>query len=135
MNKFKQKIISEAVSYFDKIYLHVLPHEKLIIGKRGLINSEKNNGIVLAVGSSSCTDLRLNDEDIYARLRFNGVWEDVIIPYEAVDALLNDLHKPTCIFNFPVYEKNEAVNNNTVNTDSSNKKQAVIIKPDFTNKK
>lgn len=132
MDKFKQKIIGEAVAYFDKIYIHVLPHEKLVIGERGLINSEKNNGIVLAVGSSSCKDLRLNDENIYARLRFNGVWEDVLIPYEAVDALLNDLHKPTCVFNFPVYEEFENKNNDFTSSNNSEKKQAVIIKPDFT---
>lgn len=132
MDKFKQKIIGEAVAYFDKIYIHVLPHEKLVIGERGLINSEKNNGIVLAVGSSSCKDLRLNDENIYARLRFNGVWEDVLIPYEAVDALLNDLHKPTCVFNFPVYEEFENKNNDFTSSNNNEKKQAVIIKPDFT---
>ena len=106
MNQLKKLIINAAMEKFDKIYIHALPHNKLIVGERGLINTEKNNGIVLAIGSSSCSEFKMEDDFIFAKLRFNGVWEDVFIPYEAVDAVLNDLHKPLCIFNFPYYEEN-----------------------------
>lgn len=137
MNKFKKTMISAAMEEFGKIYIHALPHTKLVVGERGLINSEKNNGIVLAIGSSSCSEFNMEDDFIFAKLRFNGVWEDVFIPYEAVDAVLNDLHKPLCIFNFPYYEdSNENVLNINKSSDTAykkvEKKQAVIVKPDFT---
>lgn len=131
MNKLKKTLITITMEKFGKIYIHSLPHAKLVVGERGLINSEKNNGIVLAIGSSSCAEFRLEDDFIFAKLRFNGIWEDVFIPYESVDAVLNDLHKPICIFNFPMYEENNTIN---VSKSSKNieKKQAVIVKPDFT---
>ena len=122
MNKLKKTVISAAMEEYGKIYIHSLPHPKLIVGERGLINSEKNNGIVLAIGSASCSE-----------------WENVFIPYEAVDAVLNDLHKPLCIFNFPYYESNEE-NVLRINTNPNmpnkpqEKKQAVIVRADFTKK-
>ena len=57
---------------FDKIYIHALPHNKLIVGERGLINTEKNNGIVLAIGSSSCSEFKMEDDFIFAKLRYKG---------------------------------------------------------------
>lgn len=139
MNKLKKNIINAVTEEFDKIYIHALPHSKLIVGERGLINSEKHNGIVLAIGSSSCSEFKLEDDFIFAKLRFNGVWEDVFIPYEAVDAVLNDLHKPLCIFNFPFYEENnESVINfnqpSSMKNNDNAKKQAVIVKPNFNRK-
>ncbi len=108
MNQLKKLIINAAMEKFDKIYIHALPHNKLIVGE-------------------------------FAKLRFNGVWEDVFIPYEAVDAVLNDLHKPLCIFNFPYYEENNEnvmrINKYTAVPDKqTEKKRAVIVKPDFTKK-
>ena len=139
MNQLKKLIINAAMEKFDKIYIHALPHNKLIVGERGLINTEKNNGIVLAIGSSSCSEFKMEDDFIFAKLRFNGVWEDVFIPYEAVDAVLNDLHKPLCIFNFPYYEENNEnvmrINKYTAVPDKqTEKKRALIVKPDFTKK-
>ena len=124
MNQLKKLIINAAMEKFDKIYIHALPHNKLIVGERGLINTEKNNGIVLAIGSSSCSELKMEDD---------------FIPYEAVDAVLNDLHKPLCIFNFPYYEENNEnvmrINKYTAVPDKqTEKKRAVIVKPDFTKK-
>ena len=139
MNKLKKITINAAMEEFDKIYIHALPHPKLIVGERGLINAEKNNGIVLAIGSSSCSEFKMEDDFIFAKLRFNGIWENVFIPYEAVDAVLNDLHKPLCIFNFPYYESNEE-NVLRINTNPNmpnkpqEKKQAVIVRADFTKK-
>ena len=40
MNKFKKLLIEAAMNEFGKIYIHALPHPKLIVGERGLINSE-----------------------------------------------------------------------------------------------
>ncbi len=107
MNEFKKTVITKALEEFEKIYIHALPHPKLVVGDRGLINSEKNNGIVLAIGSASCSEFSMDDDYMYAKLRFNGVWENVLIPYESVDAVLNDLIKPLCIFNFPYYEEKD----------------------------
>ncbi len=126
MNKFKKMMINKIMEDFEKIYIHALPHDRLIVGQRGLINSEKNKGIVLAIGSHICKNFKLEDDYIFATLRFNGVWEDVVIPYEAVDVILNDLQKPLFIFNFPYY--------NTNDSDTTNKKEAVIVKPNFTKK-
>ena len=139
MNKLKKTVISAAMEEYGKIYIHSLPHPKLVVGERGLINSEKNNGIVLAIGSASCSDFKMEDDYIFAKLRFNGVWENVFIPYEAVDAVLNDLHKPLCIFNFPYYESNEEnvlrINRNpNMHNKPKEKKQAVIVRADFTKK-
>lgn len=139
MKKLKKTVIAEAMETFGKIYIHSIPHQNLIIGERGLINNEKNNGIVLAIGSASCSEFRMEEDFIFAKLRFNGMWEDVFIPYEAVDAILNDLHKPLFIFNFPYYAENEeritGVQTQTQERKTEPKKKAVIVKPDFTKSK
>ncbi len=140
MNKFKKLIISQTLEEFERVYIHALPHPKLIVGERGLINSEKNNGIVLAIGSASCSEFTMEEAYMYAKLRFNGVWENVVIPYESVDAVLNDLIKPSCIFNFPYYEENSNKLKLNKYPSSNNKEysksntQSNIIRLDFTKK-
>ena len=134
MRKLKQNIINATLDEFGKIYIHSLPHAKLVVGERGLINSEKNNGIVLAIGSASCSEFRMEDEYIYAKLRFNGVWEDVFIPYEAVDAILNDLHQPKCIFNFPYYAMNDETIITANGKEKPKNKKTVIIQSNFKDK-
>ena len=137
MNQLKKLVINETLEKFEKVYIHALPHPKLLVGERGLINSEKNNGIVLAIGSASCKEFTMDDNFMYAMLRFNGVWENVVIPYESVDAVLNDLNKPLCIFNFPFYEESNIINTNThlnKNIKHENQQPAVIVRADFTKK-
>ena len=41
MNKLKKITINAAMDEFNKIYIHALPHPKLIVGERRLISPMK----------------------------------------------------------------------------------------------
>ena len=132
MNSIKEKVITTAMNERERIYIHAYPHEKLSIGKRGLIGNERSDGIVLSISPASCTDFRFEETGLSMRLRFSGVWENVFIPFEAIDAVLDNLNTPSFVFNFP---KNSDRNDTKPAPVKKDRQQAEIIRPDFTKKK
>lgn len=101
MNKIKKLTINAALECYSKIYIHANPHPELAIGRRGLVGDEQNNGIVLAISSTSCSDFEMTEDRFTAQMRFAGSWEDVFVPLEAIDAILDELSMPEYVVNFP----------------------------------
>ena len=133
MSSLEEKIISATLDSKERVYLHVSPHEKLLIGKRGLVGPEQTNGIILSINASSAAELAFNENEIYVKLRFAGKWEDVFIPYEAVTAVFDDLKSPTIAINFIKHTLKPATKN--INTNSEEKTDGKIIRPDFTKRR
>ena len=132
MKSLVKKIISATLDEREKIYIHALPNKDLVIGRRGLINHEQTEGILLSISAASATDLVLEETLLYVKLRFSGKWEDVFVPYDSIRMILDDLKEPTIVFNFiPV----ENIPNNPKPV-SDNKKQttAKVIRPNFNKK-
>lgn len=130
MHEFIKETLEAAFDKFDKIYIHCAPREDVYIGKRGLQGPEKKDGIMLSFSMASAKNMKLENDGVSAELRFAGKWEEVFLPYDAIDALLDDLQEPSFIFNFIISE-------NLKKTDEKrekrkNGKTAEILKPDFT---
>ena len=133
MNRLKEKTISAALEMSGRIYIHASPHEELFIGKRGLIGQEEKNGIVLLISESSCRNLEIGQSGISAELRFAGIWENVFIPYESIDAVLDDIGKPSFIFNYPLAKGASA--SSAEKAPEKEKKLAEVVTLDFKNPK
>ncbi len=61
-----------------------MPHPKLEIGKRGLLNAEKESGIVLVFGDKAVKVLDSQPDYLFAELQFGSTWEPTILPWDAV---------------------------------------------------
>ena len=131
MNDFIKNIIDSCLDQFGKMYVHARPEANLFIGRRGLIGKEQVEGIILTFSKSSCKNLEIAHEGIYGELKFAGVWENVFVPMDSIDAIIDDLQEPNIVFNFlsknlsdflPIPEPRP----------TKNKKTAEILKPDFT---
>lgn len=132
MNKFIENIISVSINNIDPVYVHALPHKDLIIGKRGLVGNEINSGIILSIGSKSALDLSFDKVGFYVKLKFAGVWQDVFVPYESICAIIDDLSKPSFIFNFVTNIENRKIEEKKENKNSHSNK---VINFDFKNHK
>lgn len=132
MNSIKEKTIAAAMEERERIYIHAAPHKDLVIGRRGLVGNEQSNGIVLSISPASGMDFRFEETGFSVRLRFSGIWEDVFIPFEAIDAVLDDLAAPSFVFNFPNLSGENGTRQKPAKKD---KPRAEIIKPDFNKKR
>ncbi len=133
--KIKERIITSLLDELDIIYIHALPHDELIIGKRGLVGQEVEHGIILAFGSFSSSNLSFYHNGLSASLQFAGVWEDVFIPFDAIYVIVDDLREPSFMFNFKASEKEK--NSNKSNTRKKSKtidKSGKVINVDFKKK-
>jgi len=81
--RFKKAILDVLFQYCETFYIHCMPHPDLAIGRRGLLDREKTEGIVLVFGPHSTRQLSWDDRLMYCELQFNR-WEPVSIPYECV---------------------------------------------------
>ncbi len=134
--KIKKQILTSLLDELDIIYIHALPHEELIIGKRGLVGQEVKYGIILAFGSYSSSNLSFHNNGLSARLQFAGVWEDIYIPFDAIYVIVDDLQEPSFMLNFKASEK-EKNNNKKSNTRKKSKttdKNGKVINIDFKKK-
>jgi stringent starvation protein B len=115
---------------YDKYFMHISPHAGLVIGKRGLVEEEKERGIVLVFGSQSYKSFHMDNQFISVQMKFSGRWEEVFIPFEAVTAIFNDPVSPEFMFNFKTPEEPEqpelkdlSEENNVIRHDFSKKKK------------
>lgn len=97
--------LDAALRSYEKIYIHAIYHLDVIIGERGFVGEEKRSGIILSIGSPSTRALEFQDDGVSASLRFAGKWEQVYIPYDTIDTILDDLTQPTFVYNFPTNAK------------------------------
>jgi hypothetical protein len=84
LREFKRQLFNLYWEKFGVFYIHVMPHPKLEIGKRGLINAEKESGIVLVFGDKAVKIIDSHADYIFAELQFGSTWEPTIIPWDAV---------------------------------------------------
>ncbi|TGN19609.1 ClpXP protease specificity-enhancing factor SspB [Leptospira idonii] len=84
LREFKRDLFNLYWEKFGVFYIHVMPHPKLEIGKRGLINAEKESGIVLVFGDKAVKVLDSQPDYLFAELQFGSAWEPTIIPWDAV---------------------------------------------------
>jgi hypothetical protein len=81
--KFKRAILDVLFRLCDTFYMHCMPNPLLHIGKRGLVDKEKTDGIILVFGPYSTRHLSWDDNFIHCEMQF-GRWEKVSLPYECV---------------------------------------------------
>ncbi|MDF3819868.1 ClpXP protease specificity-enhancing factor SspB [Leptospira sp. 96542] len=84
LREFKRDIFNLYWEKFGVFYIHVMPHPKLEIGKRGLLNAEKESGIVLVFGDKAVKVLDSKPDYLFAELQFGSAWEPTVIPWDAV---------------------------------------------------
>jgi hypothetical protein len=102
MKKFKKSILNLLFDYYDKFYIHVAPLKSVVIGKRGLVGEEQENGLVLVFGANSYKALKWDDEYMYVDMRFSGKWETVQVPFDAIVAAFDEPSQPSFIMRFTV---------------------------------
>ena len=100
MNTFKINIIDTVFKHYDKFYLKILPSAKLIIGRRGLIGDEVQNGIILIFGPYSYKDFKWDSTIIDVKMKFSGKWENIVIPLSSISAVFDDLSDPSFLISF-----------------------------------
>jgi len=84
LREFKRDLFNLYWERFGVFYIHVMPHPKLEIGKRGLLNAEKESGIVLVFGDKAVKVLDSKPDYLFAELQFGSAWEPTMIPWDAV---------------------------------------------------
>lgn len=129
----KLNILKQILNSEKKVYFHILAHPDLIIGKRGLLEAEYKEGIILVFGHQSYKNLQFQDGYIYVDMRFSGKWESLRIPVLAIATVFDSPVAPTYVFNFNISTKN----NKNISETTANKaqieqsKNSKIIKIDF----
>ena len=81
--KLKKAVLDVLFSQCDTFYVHCMPNARLLIGKRGLVEKEKTDGIILVFGPYSTRSLSWNETSIQCEMQF-GRWEPVLIPFECI---------------------------------------------------
>ncbi len=81
--KMKKAVMDVLFRETETFYVHCLPNPALSIGKRGLVEKEKTDGIILVFGPYSTRHLSWDHRLIYCEMQFSK-WEQVTIPYECV---------------------------------------------------
>lgn len=82
--KLKKSVLDVLFQVTDTFYVHCMPDPQLIIGKRGLVDKETKDGIILVFGPYSTRHLSWDDDFIYTEMQFNNVWEYITIPFESI---------------------------------------------------
>ncbi|MCE9502044.1 MAG: stringent starvation protein B [Leptospira sp.] len=93
LREFKASVFDVFWEKFGTFYIHIMPHQSLEIGKRGLVGEEKESGIILILGPRAVRDVSSQPEYLYAELQFGYTWEKLFIPWDAV---------------FRMYDKNQS---------------------------
>jgi hypothetical protein len=107
MISYKKDILDIVFNYHEKFYIHVAPLPDVVIGKRGFVDQEQEHGIVLVFGNESYKNFEWDEKNIYVSMKFSGVWEDLIIPIGAIQAVFDNPVNPNFIFNFKISEEIE----------------------------
>lgn len=118
LRDFKQRLFQLYWEKLGVFYIHVLPHPNLEIGRRGLVDKEREAGIVLVFGTSSVKGLVQRIDHLAVDLQFGATWEKLLIPWDAI---------------FRIYDKGQLavtqlkVFNDKINIDPVIDKKAIKI--------
>ena len=82
--KLKKQFLDIMFRESEAFFIHCAPHPGLNIGRRGLLDKEKTEGIVLVFGEYSSRNLSWDDNFLYCELQFQKRWEFISIPYECI---------------------------------------------------
>lgn len=96
----KRSIFELLLNNGYKFYMNIHPTEHLIVGKRGVTQEEKEMGLILVFSKTSYKNLRIEDHFIYCDMKFKGVWENLQIPFYAINFIVDDLYNPFFVFRF-----------------------------------
>jgi hypothetical protein len=83
----KRSILDTLFTKTTSFFIHCAPHPDLLLGQRGLINSEKTDGIVLIFGPYSTRNLQWDENAIFCEMQFGSQWQHVYIPYHCVSRM------------------------------------------------
>lgn len=86
--RFKKAVLDVMFSMTDTFYIHCTPNPLLDIGRRGLVDREKNDGIILVFGPYSTRNLTWDDNFIICEMQFSR-WENVRIPFECISRIFD----------------------------------------------
>lgn len=82
--RLKKQFLDIMFRESEAFFIHCAPHPGLKIGRRGLLDKEKTEGIVLVFGEYSSRNLSWDDNFLYCELQFQKQWEFISIPYESI---------------------------------------------------
>lgn len=122
LNSFKKELFYSLIQKNEKFYISIVSVDDLKIGRRGLTEDEKKNGLILVFSHTSYKNLTSDDEFLYCDMRFSGLWEDIVIPIYAINLFFDDMYNPNFVLRFKFEEKKEK------SDDKSSKKNKTILK-------
>jgi hypothetical protein len=113
LNEYKKEIFTLLLERNERFYINILPVDDLKVGRRGITENEKQNGLTLIFSGTSYKNLTLDENYIYCHMKFNSIWEDVTIPIHAIHFIVDDMYDPNYFFRFKVYPitQNKPVDN------------------------
>lgn len=130
--KIKKSIFEVLLEEANTFYIHCIDHPQLVIGDRGLIGKEKEEGIVLVLGPYSYRNLHWDEKGISCEMNF-AKWEYVYIPYESIFRFFDKAGQ--CLFQFLVIQNNEQeLEKKEEALQKDQNEQEKVIKIDFTKK-
>ena len=148
--KLKKAILDVLFSNCDTFYIHCMPNPLLKIGKRGLIEKEETEGIILVFGPYSTRHLTWDEKSIQCEMQF-GKWEKMIIPFECIARMFDKsgqviMQWATLVSPEPISEEasvKTGINSSSKkeetskrkSTKSSKTKNSSVIEVDFSKKK
>lgn len=107
LNFFKKELFYSLIEKNEKFYINIMSVDDLKVGKRGLTEEEKKNGLILVFSNTSYKNLTSDDEFLYCNMRFSGLWEEIVIPIYAIHIFFDDIYNPNFVFRFRFEEKKE----------------------------
>ncbi|MCU0823641.1 MAG: ClpXP protease specificity-enhancing factor SspB [Leptospira sp.] len=141
LREFKRDLFNLYWEKFGVFYIHVMPHPKLEIGKRGLLNAEKESGVVLVFGDKAVKILESKPEYLFAELQFGSTWEPTTIPWDAVFRIYDKYQNSASQLRFLQIEtastSSQDLNTNKSKVSSVKQEQGEgnVIRVDFGGKK
>jgi len=82
LNKLKKEVFFSLLNTVGRVFIIVRHSDNVVIGKRGFLDEEKENGLVLVFNSRM--NFRWEDRGIDAKLVFGTTPEHCIIPEEDI---------------------------------------------------
>ena len=128
--ELKYSIFLEILKKYPRVFIHVMPHNGLIIGRRGLVEDETRLGILLVFGPQSYKNLAISGENLFVDMKFSGIWEKLSIPLDSIYAIFDSPSDPDFIFNFKC-ETETAHTATTTKKSLPTEKSGKVIKIDF----
>jgi len=132
--RLKKAILDVMFLEVETFYIHCNPHPELLIGNRGLVDKEKEEGIILVFGPYSTRHLSWDEHAIHCDMQFNK-WEHCSIPFISISRIFDK--EGQVIMQWAVYEHSTSAETQSSEADSAlteEEKKSRVIEVDFTKK-